>query len=123
MANILNLSGLTVLEVKETATEINVSAVSATYSRMCPLCAIDIRRPYREAVHAALPNATIVVDKYHVARMGNESLERVRRGLNVELPGKLRIGLKHDRNQVGRMSRRLFAGVIRRMFGIRRKAR
>jgi hypothetical protein len=67
MANILNLSGLTVLEVKETATEIHVRAVPATYSRICPHCAIDFRRPYREAVQAALPNATIFVDKYHVA--------------------------------------------------------
>ena len=29
--------------------------------------------------------------------MGNESLERVRRSLNESLPGKVRIGLKHDR--------------------------
>jgi len=38
MANILNLPGLTVLEVKETATEIHVRTVPAAISRMCPHC-------------------------------------------------------------------------------------
>ncbi len=59
--------------------------------------AIDMWKPYREAIHEVLPHAIVVVDKYHVIRMGNESLERVRRGLNAELTGKVRIGLKHDR--------------------------
>ncbi len=59
--------------------------------------AIDMWKPYREAVHEVLPHAIVVVDKYHVIRMGNESLERVRRSLNATLPGKVRIGLKHDR--------------------------
>jgi hypothetical protein len=33
------------------------------------------------------------------------------------------VSLDDGGGRVGRMSRRLFAGVIRRMFGIRRKAR
>lgn len=44
-----------------------------------------------------LPQAIIVVDKYHVARMGNEALERYQRSLKASLPPKVNLCLKHDR--------------------------
>ena len=59
--------------------------------------AMDMWRAYREAVQLVLPKAIIVVDKYHVARMGNEALERYRRSLKESLPPKVNLGLKHDR--------------------------
>jgi transposase len=59
--------------------------------------AMDMWRPYREAVQEVLPHAAIVVDKYHVARMGNEALERYRRSLKASLTPKVNLGLKHDR--------------------------
>lgn len=59
--------------------------------------AMDMWRAYREAVQEVLPRAIIVVDKYHVARMGNEALERYRRSLKASLPPKVNLGLKHDR--------------------------
>jgi transposase len=43
------------------------------------LVAMDMWRPYKEAVTAALPQATIVVDKFHVLRMANAALEVVRK--------------------------------------------
>ncbi len=43
--------------------------------------AIDMWEPYRDAVREALPEAIVVVDKFHVQRMGNQGLDEFRRSL------------------------------------------
>lgn len=40
--------------------------------------AMAMWRPYKNAVNVVLPQATIVIDKFHVVKMANESLEKVR---------------------------------------------
>ena len=42
---------------------------------------IDMWKPYRDAVRQVLPEAAIVVDKFHVVRMATDAVETVRRGL------------------------------------------
>jgi len=59
--------------------------------------AMDMWNPYREAVEALMPQATIVVDKFHVVRMANEALETVRKAQRAQLTTKERRGLMHDR--------------------------
>lgn len=59
--------------------------------------AMDMWTPYRDAVHAVLPAATIVIDKFHVVRMANDAIERVRKGLRSELTLHQKRGLMHDR--------------------------
>ena len=59
--------------------------------------AMDMWAPYRDAVQAVMPNAKIVIDKFHVVRMANDALERVRKGLREQLTTKQRRGLMHDR--------------------------
>lgn len=59
--------------------------------------AMDIWNPYREAVEALMPQATIVIDKFHVVRMANEALETVRKAQRAQLTTKERRGLMHDR--------------------------
>lgn len=59
--------------------------------------AMDMWRPYRQAVEAVLPNATIVVDKFHIQRMGNDALETIRKQLRASLSDKRRRTLKKDR--------------------------
>lgn len=59
--------------------------------------AMDMWTPYRNAVHAVLPDARIVIDKFHVVRMANDALERVRKGLRERLTPQQRRGLMHDR--------------------------
>lgn len=59
--------------------------------------AMDMWRPYRDAVEQVLPNATICIDKFHVVRMANEALEKVRKSLRSELEPKQRRYLKNDR--------------------------
>lgn len=58
---------------------------------------MDMWRPYRQAVAAVLPNATVVVDKFHIQRMANDALEGVRKALRESLSDKRRRTLKKDR--------------------------
>ncbi|MDT4898050.1 MAG: transposase [Acidobacteriota bacterium] len=39
---------------------------------------MDMHRPYRDAVHAALPDAVIVIDHFHVVDMANDAVNAVR---------------------------------------------
>ncbi len=59
--------------------------------------AMDMWRPYREAVNEVIPDAKVVVDKFHVVRMANVAMESVRKSLRTELSTKQRRGLMHDR--------------------------
>ena len=59
--------------------------------------AMDMWAPYRDACKAVIPQAEIVVDKFHVLKMANEALERVRKSLRESLTPKQRRGLMHDR--------------------------
>ncbi|MBC3871454.1 ISL3 family transposase [Undibacterium oligocarboniphilum] len=58
---------------------------------------MDMWGPYRDAVKATLPGVPIVVDKFHVQRMGNVALETVRKGLRADLSTKAKRTLLHDR--------------------------
>ncbi len=58
---------------------------------------IDMWEPYREAVTAVLPQAIIVVDKFHVQRMANQALDTVRKGVRERLTPRGRRTLMHDR--------------------------
>jgi transposase len=44
--------------------------------------AMDMWRPYRDAVREMLPDASVVVDKFHVLRMANQSMDELRRSLS-----------------------------------------
>lgn len=59
--------------------------------------AMDMWKPYREAVQEIIPHARIVIDKFHVVRMANDSLEKARKALRSELTPGQRRGLMHDR--------------------------
>jgi transposase len=59
--------------------------------------AMDMWTPYQDAVRAVIPQAEIVVDKFHVVRMANDAMERVRKCLRESLTPKQRRGLMHDR--------------------------
>ena len=59
--------------------------------------AMDMWAPYRDACAAVIPGAQIIVDKFHVVRMANDAVERVRKGLRERLTLKQKRGLMHDR--------------------------
>ena len=59
--------------------------------------AMDMWLPYRDAVLQVLPDAKIVIDKFHVVKMANEAVERIRKSFKAELAPKIRRTLMHDR--------------------------
>lgn len=59
--------------------------------------AMDMWAPYRDACTAVIPDARIVIDKFHVVKMANEAIEKVRKGLRERLTLKQKRGLMHDR--------------------------
>ena len=58
---------------------------------------MDMYTGYRNAVQEVLPNAKIVVDKFHVERAANIALETVRKRTHKTLSDYQRKQLKHDR--------------------------
>jgi len=61
------------------------------------LVTIDMWIPYRNVLRELLPHAQIVVDKFHVVRMANQALERVRKATRERLTVRQRLRLKNDR--------------------------
>ena len=61
------------------------------------LVTIDMWRPYRDAAQVAVPDATVVVDKFHVVRMANVASETVRKSLRGSMTKHERRGLVNDR--------------------------
>ena len=59
--------------------------------------AMDMWRPYRDAARAVLPQATVIVDKFHVVRMANDAVESARKATRENLTAKQRRGLMRDR--------------------------
>jgi transposase len=59
--------------------------------------AMDMWQPYRDACKAVIPQAGIIIDKFHVLRMANDAMERVRKNQRERLTAKQRRGLMHDR--------------------------
>ncbi|SHK64379.1 ISL3 family transposase [Alicyclobacillus tolerans] len=58
---------------------------------------MDMWRPYKDAVKTVLPQAIVIVDKFHVVKMANQAMETVRKQLRESLSPKERRGLMHDR--------------------------
>ncbi|MFG6669386.1 ISL3 family transposase [Bacillus subtilis] len=58
---------------------------------------MDMWYPYRRSVHQCMPNAEVVVDKFHVVRMGNIALENVRKKVRHNASSAERKALMHDR--------------------------
>jgi len=61
------------------------------------LVTMDMWRPYFDSVREALPQAAVVVDKFHVVRMASQAMEQVRKALRAGLEAKARRRLMHDR--------------------------
>lgn len=63
------------------------------------LVTMDMWKHYKEAVYATLPNAQIVVDKFHIVKMANKALDDYRKSLKEQL-GKRNINLKQERHLI-----------------------
>lgn len=70
---------------------------------------MDMWAPYRAACQLCLPQARIIVDKFHVVRMANQALESVRKTLRATLSDRQRRTLMHDRHVLLRRQAELSA--------------
>lgn len=61
------------------------------------LVAMDMWTPYKSAVNLVIPNAKIVIDKFHVVKLANEALERIRKANRQNVSAKERRQLMRDR--------------------------
>jgi transposase len=59
--------------------------------------AMDMWRPYKLAIKEIIPHAKIVVDEFHVVRMGNVALEMHRKSIRRTLNSRQRVKLMRDR--------------------------
>lgn len=59
--------------------------------------AMGMWAPYKDAVLQMLPGAKIVVDKFHVVKIANEAVERIRMSFKAEPAPKVRRTLMPDR--------------------------
>jgi len=69
---------------------------------------MDMWRPYRDAALKVLPNAKVVVDKFHVVKIANHCLDAVRKELRESMEVKQRRKLMHERHLI--LRRRKDAG-------------
>lgn len=58
---------------------------------------MDMWRPYLDAVNETMPQAAVVVDKFHVVRMASVAMETIRKAQRQSLEAKVRRRLMHDR--------------------------
>jgi transposase len=61
------------------------------------IATMDMWKPYKDAFNQILPQAVIVVDKFHIVRMASECLEKARKVIRSQLERKERIKLKNER--------------------------
>ena len=59
--------------------------------------AMDMWKPYKDAVQDVVPHAKIVIDKFHVVRMANLAVEKCRKEMRTNLAPAQRKDLKNDR--------------------------
>ena len=58
---------------------------------------MDMWQPYRNVVHEIIPQARIVIDRFHIVKLANTALETMRKAIRAELSDKQRRTLLHDR--------------------------
>jgi len=64
------------------------------YKEHVKYVAIDMWRGYKTAVNAILPDAQVVIDKFHVVRMANQAVDTVRKQQQSKLTKRGRISYK-----------------------------
>jgi transposase len=65
--------------------------------RRVEIITMDMWNVYRQVMLAQLPRRLVVVDRFHVVRMANDALDRVRKSIRKDLDTATRIKLKDDR--------------------------
>ena len=96
---ITNIEKRTLVEMLPTRTK---NVVIAAFNQLpnkdnVEYVAMDMWRPYKDAVGVVFPKAICVIDKFHVLKLASEGLESARKALKSKLTNKERRTLKGDR--------------------------
>lgn len=62
--------------------------------------AMDMWRPYKDAARAVFPSLPVVIDKFHVVRMANTALDKVRILTQKERAKAVRVSWKRSKHQL-----------------------
>ncbi len=98
-AMITNVDKLALYDMLPTRNKVDL----ITYFKQMPgkdkvkVLTMDLWNVYRQVAHDQFPDRMIVADRFHVVRMANESIEKVRKAIRKGLETKDRLKLKDDR--------------------------
>ena len=94
-----NIEEETIIDLLESRTKPQVTAYLSRLKdrKDIEIVCMDMWNPYREVAKALMPDAAIVVDKFHIQRMANEAMEKIRKGIKAGLSQHRRRALKGDR--------------------------
>lgn len=97
LTNIEKRTLIDILPKRDKATLVYYLIKLPNKNRVQYVC-MDMWEPYRSAIQAVMPQARIIIDKFHVLRMANQALETVRKDTRAGLTQKERRTLMHDRH-------------------------
>lgn len=99
-AMITNIEALSVFDILPTRNKVDLLAYfkSLPDKHKVEVVTMDMWSVYRQVVHAQLPGRMIVADRWHVVRMANDAVDRVRKGIRKTLDTRTRLRLKDDRH-------------------------
>ncbi|MFA0715736.1 ISL3 family transposase [Vibrio splendidus] len=94
-----NIEELTLVNLKRDRSKKTVKdAICRLYGwQGIEIVTMDMWRPYRDAVRDLLPDAVIIIDRFHVAKFANEAMDQARKDVRSQLEKRERIKLKNDR--------------------------
>ncbi len=98
-AMITNVEKLSLFDMLPTRNKADLLAYFKTLpnKHKVEIVTMDMWSVYRQVVQEQFPGRMIVADRFHVVRMANDAMERVRKALRKTLPDKTRFKLKDDR--------------------------
>ncbi|HUO43548.1 MAG TPA: ISL3 family transposase [Burkholderiales bacterium] len=94
-----NIEKLTVFDLlpSRKKSELTAHVKSLPDKENVEVVVMDMWAIYKQVVQAELPGRLIVADKWHVCRMANEAVERVRKAIRKGLDTRTRLKLKDER--------------------------
>ena len=87
------------LDIMPSRTQVSLKSYFLQYKnrKVTKYFAMDMNKAYRTIAEELFPNASIVIDKFHVVRYANWALENVRKRVQKNLPKQKRIYFKRSR--------------------------
>jgi transposase len=95
-----NVEQQTILELTETRSKkevIKFMKSMCAYKENIEIVTTDMWKPYHEAVYETLPNAVVVVDKFHVVKYAVQALDIIRKEFREQLDKTQKRLLMHER--------------------------